>query len=61
MNQKRNEPIHACPITTTDRGLVVLLNRLAATVDPNEIRELSDQIEKAVFHKQFRNASVVYR
>ena len=41
---------------TSDRVLVSLLNRLKATVDPIEIRELSDQIERAVFHQRFTNA-----
>ena len=44
------------PIDTSDKALLNLLNRLKATVDPAEIRELSDQIERVVFHKQFRNA-----
>jgi hypothetical protein len=29
------------------------LNRLQAAVDPNEVRQLSDQIERVVFHQQF--------
>jgi hypothetical protein len=33
-----------------------LLKRLKTSVDPNEIRELSHQIEQVVFHKQFENA-----
>jgi hypothetical protein len=44
------------PIDTSDKALLSLLTRLKATVDPAEIRELSDQIERVVFHKQFRNA-----
>lgn len=44
------------PIDTSDKALLSLLKRLKATVDPAEIRELSDQIERVVFHKQFRNA-----
>jgi hypothetical protein len=43
-------------IDTSDKALLNLLKRLKATVDPAEIRELSDQIERVVFHKQFRNA-----
>jgi hypothetical protein len=41
---------------TSDQALVALLNRLRATVDPAEIRQLSDQIERIVFHKQITNA-----
>jgi hypothetical protein len=44
------------PIDTSDKAFLNLLKRLKATVDPAEIRELSDQIERVVFHKQFRNA-----
>jgi hypothetical protein len=43
-------------INVADSTLVNLLHRLKATVDPTEIRELSDQIERVVFHKQFMNA-----
>jgi len=41
---------------TTDRALRELLNRLKSTVDPVEIRQLSEQIERIIFHKQFTNA-----
>ena len=55
--QKRvNETTPVNPIDTSDNALVKLLNRLKTTVDPNEIRQLSDQIERVVFHKQFINA-----
>jgi hypothetical protein len=40
----------------TSQALAALLNRLKAAVDPDEIRQLSDQIERVVFHKQFTNA-----
>jgi hypothetical protein len=43
-------------IDTSDGALVVLLDQLKAAVDPTEIRKLSDQIERVVFHKQFRKA-----
>lgn len=43
-------------IDTSDRALASLLKRLKTSVDPNEIRELSHQIEQVVFHKQFENA-----
>ena len=41
---------------TSDETLAALLNRLKSAVDPAEIRKLSDQIERIVFHKQFMNA-----
>jgi hypothetical protein len=57
IRQKRlDKTPSADAIDTSDRALVALLNRLKATVDPKEIRQLSDQIERVVFHKQFRNA-----
>jgi hypothetical protein len=40
----------------SDRALAALLHRLKATVDPIEIRQLSEQIERIVFHKQYTNA-----
>jgi len=43
-------------VNTDDSTLISLLNRLKTTVDPIEIRKLSDQIERVVFHKQFENA-----
>jgi hypothetical protein len=38
---------------TSDQALAALLSRLKAAVDPEEIRQLSAQIERVVFHKQF--------
>ena len=43
-------------IDTSDVALSDLPNRLKATADPCEIRHLSDQIERIVFHKQFKSA-----
>src|ERR1019366_164425 len=42
--------------TPDDETLILLLNRLKASTDLNEIRELSDQIERVIFHKQLVNA-----
>jgi len=33
-----------------------LLKRLKAANDPSEIRRLSDQLERVIFHKQYANA-----
>jgi hypothetical protein len=41
---------------TSDETLLLLLNRLKKTTDLKEIRRLSDQIERVIFHKQFANA-----
>jgi|HubBroStandDraft_6_1064221.scaffolds.fasta_scaffold290212_2 hypothetical protein len=50
----KNVPVEV--IDTSDQALASLLKRLKTSVDPNEIRELSHQIEQVVFHKQFENA-----
>jgi len=50
------EPSEAGLADTSDQALAALLNRLKATVDPPEIRHLSEQTERIVFHKQFTNA-----
>jgi len=44
------------PRNTSDSALANLLKRLKATVDLNEIRQLSDQIERVIFHRQFTDA-----
>lgn len=43
-------------VGNSDKALLGLLSRLKATVDPAEIRDLSEKIERVVFHKQFMNA-----
>jgi hypothetical protein len=44
------------PTDTSDNALLALLKRLKATNNPREIRRLSNQIERVVFHKQFGEA-----
>lgn len=39
---------------TSDQALLGLLKRLRMTDSPSEVRQLSDQIERAIFHKQYR-------
>jgi hypothetical protein len=57
IDQKRlNKTTSSNAIDASNSALVKLLNRLKTTVDPEEIRQLSDQIERVVFHKQFTNA-----
>jgi hypothetical protein len=41
---------------TSDNALHILLGRLKKAVDLDEIRQLSDQLERVIFHKQFTNA-----
>ena len=50
-----NAATTANPIDTSDNALVVLLNRLSATVDSSEFRKISGEIERVVFHKQIGN------
>lgn len=39
--------------TDSDRAVLEILQRIKATDDPSEIRSLSDQLERAIFHKQY--------
>jgi hypothetical protein len=55
-NTAPREKTPAQKADTSDQALAALLNRLKATIDPTEIRQLSEQIERIVFHKQFTNA-----
>ena len=43
-------------VDTSDMALTNLLERLSSGSNPDEIRQLSEQIERVVFHKQFANA-----
>jgi hypothetical protein len=43
-------------VDTSDQALADHLKRLKASVDPEEIRQLTDRIEPIIFHKQFTNA-----
>jgi hypothetical protein len=40
---------------TSDNAVMALLKRIKATSDQNEIRQLSDQLERVIFHKQYAN------
>jgi hypothetical protein len=41
---------------TSDNAVLALLKRLKETNDRNEIRQLSDQLERLIFHKQYAKA-----
>jgi hypothetical protein len=43
-------------IGTSDRALLALLKRLKTASDATELKQLSTQIERVIFHKQFKNA-----
>ena len=40
----------------SDKKVLAVLKRLRATNDRHEIRELSDQLERLIFHKQYASA-----
>ena len=40
---------------TSDQALLTLLRSLKATQDPAEIDQLSEQLERLIFHKQYEN------
>jgi hypothetical protein len=40
---------------TSDSAVLILLKRIKETQDQNEIRQLSDQLERVIFHKQYAN------
>jgi hypothetical protein len=46
----------AAVFDTSDNALARLLTRIKMSDDPDEIRELSKQLERVIFHKQFTNA-----
>jgi hypothetical protein len=41
----------------SDESLAALLKRVRATDSPAELRHLSHQIERVIFHKQFENVA----
>lgn len=49
-------PISATILDTSDKAVLALLKRIKMTDDHNEIRKLSDQLERVIFHKQYANA-----
>jgi hypothetical protein len=47
----------ATTVDTSDHALLDLLKRLKKTDDPNEVRQISDQLERVIFHKQFKKTA----
>lgn len=41
---------------TSDATLLALLKQIKATEDPIEIKRLSNEIERVIFHRQYRNS-----
>jgi hypothetical protein len=59
--KKFHKPINeatpaATAIKTSDNALLALLRRIKAANDPTEIKQLSNQLERVIFHKQFKTA-----
>src|ERR1017187_7467604 len=46
----------ASAVDHSDQALLTLLKRIKATDSPAELRRLSEQLERVIFHKQFENA-----
>ena len=59
-NRFRKQADEAAPTSTainaSDQTLLALLRRLKETDDRTEVRELSDRLERVIFHKQFEHA-----
>lgn len=49
-------PLTGNVIDTSDNAALEILKRLKTTTNPEEVRHLSDQLERIIFHKQFENA-----
>lgn len=43
-------------IDASDKAVLALLKRIKATNNRTEIRQLSDQLERVIFHRQYANA-----
>lgn len=46
----------ASVVSASDHALLTLLQRLKTTNDAKEIRQLADELERVIFHRQFQNA-----
>jgi hypothetical protein len=55
-NRFRKPSNEAPAIKTSDNALLALLRRIKAADDPTEIKQLSAQLERVIFHKQFSTA-----
>jgi len=49
-------PLTGNVIDSSDKAMLAILKRLKTTTNPAEVRQLSDQLERVIFHKQFENA-----
>ncbi|MEO8367899.1 MAG: hypothetical protein ABI806_01695 [Candidatus Solibacter sp.] len=52
-----NEPVSSTPaLDTSDDAVLELLKRIKAAGSQDELRQLSDQLERVIFHKQYARA-----
>ena len=42
-------------VDTSDKAVLALLKRIKEADDRDEIRRLSEQLERAIFHRQYTN------
>ena len=49
-------PATTSTMDTSDNAVLALLKRIKAANNQKEIRQLSDQLERVIFHKQYANA-----
>ncbi len=49
---KASPPVH----DSSDGAVLELLKRIKAATDPVEVKQLSDQLERVIFHKQFKDS-----
>jgi hypothetical protein len=52
---KKATPARTSTMDTSDKAVLNLLKQIKETNNPKEIRRLSDQLERAIFHKQYAN------
>jgi hypothetical protein len=50
---KDSTPASTPTMDTSDSAVLALLKRIKASNNHNEIRQLSDQLEQVIFHKQY--------
>ena len=53
---KAREKRAASTTDASDKAVLALLERIKAAHNPKEVRQLSDRLERAIFHKQYANA-----
>jgi hypothetical protein len=51
----KTTPVVTASKDTSDQAVLALLKRIKETNDPKVIRQLSDQLERVIFHKQYAN------